>query len=72
MNNRWTQERKTQQAKIIQRWKPWERATGPKTADGKTKVARNAFKGEKRPLLRRSMAMLKRYFKGNQDFLDKV
>lgn len=69
MGNGWTQERRTQQAKTIQRWKPWQRATGPKSPEGKAKVSRNAFKGGQRPALRQSIAILKQYFKGNQDFL---
>lgn len=40
------------QATAIQRWKPWEKSTGPKTPEGKAVVSRNAFKGGKRPLLR--------------------
>ena len=26
-------------------WKPWEQSTGPRTEQGKAKVAQNAFKG---------------------------
>ena len=39
-------------SKLIQRWKPWERLTGPRTATGKARVARNAYKGGGRQLLR--------------------
>ena len=31
---------------------PWARSTGPKTTEGKAKVARNAYSGATRPLLR--------------------
>jgi len=36
----------------IRTWKPWERSTGPRTTDGKTRVARNADKGGIRATLR--------------------
>ena len=45
MSNGWTPERKARQAALIQFWKPWERATGPRTAKGKARAARNAWKG---------------------------
>ena len=69
MSNGWTPERKAKQAVAIQRWKPWQRATGPKTPQGKATVSRNALKGGQRPALRQTIAILKQYFKGNQDFL---
>ena len=50
--NGWTPERKAQQSALIRRWKPWEKSTGPKSPEGKTKVSRNAFKGGWRDLLR--------------------
>lgn len=52
MNNGWTQERRERQAKAIQSWQPWQKATGPKSVEGKAIVARNAFKGGKRPAMR--------------------
>lgn len=53
MNNaQWTPERRAQQARAIREWKPWTQATGPRTAMGKGKASRNAFKGGERPLLR--------------------
>src|SRR6266516_3609864 len=45
MANGWTPDRRARQRELIQRWKPWERSTGPKTAEGKARVARNAYKG---------------------------
>jgi len=44
--------RKARQAKLIRRWKPWQRSTGPKTPAGKAIVARNPYKGGTRPLMR--------------------
>ena len=58
--NGWNLERQTRQGKLIQRWKPWERSTGPKTAAGKARVSRNAYKGGTRRLLRRVARLLRR------------
>jgi hypothetical protein len=41
----WTPERRAKQAAAIRRWKPWEKSTGPNTADGKARSSRNADKG---------------------------
>ena len=34
------------------RWRPWEKATGPRTAAGKALVSRNAWTGGNRAQLR--------------------
>ena len=39
---------RAQRAEIIHDWKPWEKSCGPKTAEGKAVVARNAWKGNPR------------------------
>lgn len=41
----WSDERRARQALLIHSWAPWSRATGPKTQEGKSVVARNADKG---------------------------
>ena len=38
-------ERKARQSALIRIWKPWERATGPRTTEGKARPARNGDKG---------------------------
>ena len=45
MGSGWTTERRARQAALIRTWKPWERATGPRTADGKATASRNAYNG---------------------------
>ena len=40
------------QAAAIRQWRPWEHATGPRSAQGKARVARNADKGRQRETLR--------------------
>ena len=52
MANGWSQERKALQAERIRTWRPWQQSTGPRTAEGKAIVARNAWKGGARPALR--------------------
>jgi hypothetical protein len=52
MANGWTPERRARQAKLIKTWRPWERSTGPRSAEGKAKASRNAWKGGTRNLFR--------------------
>lgn len=40
----WTDERRAKQAGAIRRWQPWNRATGPRTAEGKAISSQNASK----------------------------
>ena len=53
MANGWTPERRARQAALIRTWRPWEKSTGPRTDEGKARVAQNAFKGGARLLLRK-------------------
>ncbi len=48
----WTPERRQRQREAIQRWKPWNRSTGPKSPEGKARVARNAWTGGYAVMLR--------------------
>ena len=59
MANGWTDERRKRQAKLIQRWRPWENSAGPGTLDGKAKASRHAHKGAERELLRELQRALK-------------
>jgi len=63
MGNGWTPERRAKQAKMIQQWQPWKKATGPRTQIGKDAISQNAFKGGERNMLSelsRSMRELKK------------
>ena len=51
MANGWTPERRARQAAQIRAWRPWEKSTGPKTDEGKARVAQNAYKGGARETL---------------------
>ena len=42
MGNGWTPERRARQSALIQRWRPWEKSTGPKSEDGKATASQNA------------------------------
>jgi len=42
-DGRWTAARRAKQANAIQRWKPWEQSTGPRTAEGKDRSAQNTI-----------------------------
>src|SRR5258705_1529797 len=59
MSNGWTPERRARQAELIKSWKPWTRSTGPQTANGKTRVSRNAYKGGERTALRKLARVLR-------------
>ena len=52
MANGWTPSRRARQAALIRRWRPWEKATGPKSPEGKARCSNNAWKGGNRPILR--------------------
>ena len=45
MATTWTPERRARQAELIRQWKPWAKSTGPRSVEGRQRVARNAFKG---------------------------
>ena len=46
---------------MIQQWKPWEQSTGPRTPEGKAKVAHNSFRGGIRPLQRKVEETLRKH-----------
>ena len=52
MANGLTAIRRRRHAKAIKRWRPWERSTGPRTSEGKARVARNAYHGGERQKVR--------------------
>lgn len=47
-----TPEHRAKRAELIRRWKPWEKSTGPKTPEGKSRSAHRGFKGGTREMLR--------------------
>lgn len=59
MANGWTPERRKKQSETIRQWRPWNKATGPRTAEGKTTASRNAYKGGTRQLFREIAVLLR-------------
>lgn len=56
--NGWSKERRERQAELIRQWQPWAKSTGPKSAEGKERVARNAWRGGHRQKLRELAKMV--------------
>ena len=52
MVNGWSMERRRKQSELIREWKPWEQSTGPKSSEGKARVATNAWRGGHRAQMR--------------------
>lgn len=44
MARNWFPEERAKQAELIRRHKPWEKSTGPRTAEGKQAVKNNGYK----------------------------
>jgi len=40
----WSKERRERASRAIHRWRPWDRATGPKSPEGKARAAMNSLK----------------------------
>lgn len=68
----WTAERRTRQSELIRTWKPWARATGPRTPEGKAKASRNAFKGAQWLALLQLRRAVNAEIKANREFLDLI
>ena len=47
-----TPEHRRLRSELIRQWKPWEQSTGPRSKEGKARVAKNADKGRQREVLR--------------------
>ena len=69
--NGWTLERRKRQAELIGTWKPWERSTGPRTAEGRLAVARNAWKGGHRQQLRELAQLVNEEVRQARDLVDR-
>lgn len=55
---------------MIKRWKPWERSTGPRTAEGKARAAHNAYKGGHRPKFRALMKQVCEVLNDQREAMD--
>ena len=63
-----TPEHRRLRAKLIRQWEPWKQSTGPKTTQGKARVAGNAYKGGQRQLFRELRQMLRDQSQSLVDF----
>ena len=55
----WTTQERQRQAQLIKQWQPWQHSTGARTAEGKAKASRNAFKGGFRQQLKELRQLLR-------------
>lgn len=62
-----TPEHRKLRAELIQRWRPWEKSTGPRSLEGKARSAVRGFKGGQRAKLR-ELARLMRTDDGRDPF----
>ena len=72
MANGWTLERKQRHAELIRSWKPWEKSTGPKTAEGKASASQNAFRGNQRQREREVLKALRESMREQLHFINDI
>jgi hypothetical protein len=72
MATTWTPERRARQAALIRSWRPWERLTGPRTADGKAVAAMNAFKGGQWQQMRALQRVVNAQIRSARDLVDAI
>jgi hypothetical protein len=60
----WTPERRAKQAAAIRKWQPWDKSTGPTTAEGKRRASQNAKLPPKSPELLKLQKRLQAAKKG--------
>ena len=69
-SNGWTLERRAKQAELIKQWKPWKQSTGPKSVEGKERVATNAWRGGHRQQLRELSKMVNEQIKASRELVN--
>ena len=72
MGNGWTPERRARQAELIRSWRPWETSTGPRTDEGKSRAARNGFKGGRWAEMREMTMAVNALLRKHRDSLRQV
>ena len=72
MANGCTRERRARPADLILHWRPWERSTASKSAEGKARVSRKGDKGGVPLMLRESRRALKEREKARRCHARKV
>ena len=66
----WTPERRARQAELIRQWKPWKQSTGPKSVEGKERVAANAWTGGHRAQLRELSKMVNEQVRASRELVN--
>lgn len=74
VKNGWEAQQRATQAKKIRNWKPWEKSTGARTAQGRAISSRNADKGKgiMWAAIRAEMRVLKEAMKMQAEMLDRL
>ena len=67
-----TSERRAQQSARIRTWKPWTRATGPRTPEGKARASRNAWRGGTWKMLRELSRLVNAEVKAGRDLVEAI
>ena len=70
MGNGWSLERRAKQAELIKQWKPWKQSTGPKSIEGKERVAANAWRGGHRQQLRELSKLVNEQVKASRELVN--
>ena len=65
----WTPEQRQKQREAIQRWKPWQQSSGPKSPEGKAAAAGNAWTGGEWKKLRLAIKELNGAMRAQRDQL---
>jgi hypothetical protein len=68
----WTPERREKQAAAIRSWRPWEHSTGPRTAEGKARSSRNAYRGGLRRTIRELSKILTAELRAQREELRRI
>ena len=69
-SNGWTPERRAKQAELIKQWMPWKQSTGPKSIEGKERVAANAWRGGHRQQLRELSKLVNEQVKASRELIN--
>lgn len=67
----WTIEQKEKQRQAIKKWKPREKSTGAKIPEGKVMVAKSAYKGGYRPMIKEFSGLFNMLLKDHKAELDR-
>ena len=70
MATTWTPERRARQAELIRSWQPWSKSTGPRSLEGKERVAENAWRGGYRTQLRKLSKIINAEVRASRELVE--